>query len=164
MPKLAVALAGGQNVAAFLDAIAISELGPAVIAGSDDGYNVLVGSTSSHILTFDSYATHPNILNAQCDSTAAGRYQLLHRYFAPYAAQLKLKDFGPVAQDQIAIQQLKECGALPFLQAGNLPAAIARAGHIWASMPGSPYGQHTHPMDYLVWAFKTSGGQIHGTA
>ena len=62
------------NQKAFLDMIAFSEIGPALLAKSDDGYDVLVGSTPDRPLLFTSYAEHPNILNAACNSTAAGRY------------------------------------------------------------------------------------------
>jgi muramidase (phage lysozyme) len=79
MARITPEEAGGKNVVALLDAIKVSELGPRIIAGSDDGYNVLVGSTPTHILTFPSYASHPNILNRETNSTAAGAYQLLHR-------------------------------------------------------------------------------------
>jgi muramidase (phage lysozyme) len=66
------------NLNAFLDLIAASE-GTPVIPGSDDGYDVLVGATRKHPLLFHSYAEHPNVFNRELDSTAAGRYQIIHK-------------------------------------------------------------------------------------
>jgi len=160
MARISPQDAGGKNVVALLDAIAVSELGPRIIAGSDDGYNVLVGSTPNHILTFQFYASHPNILNRAMNSTAAGRYQLLHRFYGSYAGLLHLTDFSPLAQDRIAIQQIKERGALDLIKQGKFVAALGRISNIWASLPGSQYGQHTNTVAYLADAYKKAGGQI----
>ncbi|TPQ32162.1 glycoside hydrolase, partial [Burkholderia ubonensis] len=46
MARISVAAAGGKNRVAFLDTVAVSEIGAALLAKSDDGYNVLVGSTA----------------------------------------------------------------------------------------------------------------------
>ena len=46
-------------------------------------------------------------------STGAGRYQLLSRWWDAYRKQLGLKDFSPKSQDAVALQQIKERGALP---------------------------------------------------
>lgn len=148
------------NERAFLDMIAASEIGPALLAVSDNGYNVLVGSTAAHPLFFDSYADHPNVLNKTMRSTAAGRYQLLHRYWVAYQAQLDLPDFGPQSQDEIALQQIKECRALPDIAAGRIEAAIAKCSHIWASLPGNSYGQHVNPIGKLVAAYQAAGGTL----
>ena len=148
------------NQKAFLDMIAHSEIGSALLAVSDNGYNVLVGSTPAHPLLFDSYADHPNILNKACNSTAAGRYQLLHRYFTAYKQQLGLPDFSPSSQDAIALQQIKECRALDAIEAGNIELAINRCAHIWASLPGAGYGQHENNMPTLVAAYLAAGGGI----
>jgi len=164
MARISAAQAGGQNVVALLDAVAISEIGPSVLHDSDDGYNVLVGSTAGHILTFSSYADHPNIFNKALDSTAAGRYQQLHRFWPAYKAQLKLPDFSPISQDKLAIQLFKEQGALSLIQAGNLTGALEKINDIWASLPGSKYGQHTNSIEYLTWAYRQAGGVINGAA
>src|SRR5271155_5299338 len=103
------------NREAFLSTIAWSE-GTSRVAGSDNGYNVLVGGT-----LFTSYADHPRVsvflpkLNIY--STAAGRYQLLERYFDSYKALLDLPDFSPASQDAIALQQIDECEVLPAIDA-----------------------------------------------
>jgi len=111
------------NVKAFLDMIAVSELGERLLAVSDNGYNVIVGSTPSRPILFESYADHPRravtlrIGEKNVRSTAAGRYQLLARYFDAYKRQLGLKDFSPAAQDAIAVQQIRERGALADIEA-----------------------------------------------
>lgn len=146
------------NRTAFLAAIATSEIGTDLLAMSDRGYNVLVGSTPARPLLFSSYASHPNVFNAQCNSTAAGRYQVLYRYWAVYKAQLNLSDFGPVSQDLIAIQMIRECQALPLIDAGSFADALYACRSRWASLPSSPYGQHTNTLDSLRAAYLLAGG------
>lgn len=148
------------NQQAFLDMIAHSEIGPALLAVSDNGYNVLVGSTPKRPLLFDNYDKHPGILNKAMNSTAAGRYQLLYRYWLAYIKQLVLTGFGHDVQDAIALQQIKECRAAAAIEAGNIELAINRCAHIWASLPGAGYGQHENRMDALVAAYLTAGGGI----
>ena len=160
MPRISADQAGGPNVCAFLDMLAVSEIGTRLLAASDDGYNVLVGSSASAPHLFLSYATHPNIYNRQLNSTAAGRYQLLNRYWAAYQALLRLPDFGPVSQDRIAIQQIRERGALQDIIAGRLDDAIAKVSNIWASLPGAGYGQHENDVNLLHNAYTAAGGTI----
>ena len=160
MPRITPEAAGGQNVCALLDCIASSEIGPGLLAASDDGYNVLVGSTASAPLLFDSYAAHPNVYNPRYRSTAAGRYQLLSRYFAAYKSLLRLPDFGPVSQDKIAIQQIRESRAFDLIVSGQFAPAIAAIAHIWASLPGAGYGQHENQLSNLQAAYLAAGGQL----
>jgi len=160
MPRISAIQAGGQNRCAFLDAVAVSEIGAALLAITDDGYNVLVGATATHPLTFSSYATHPNVLNTALNSTAAGRYQDLHRYAVAYMASLRLPDFGPVSQDLIALQQIRERGALPFIDVGNFAKAIALCSNIWASLPGNNYQQHENTLTDLEAAYTAAGGTL----
>ena len=148
------------NQKAFLDMIAHSEIGSALLAVSDNGYNVLVGSTPSKPLLFTSYADHPNILNAATNSTAAGRYQVLHRYWVYYKNMLKLPDFGKASQDAVALQYLKECHALADIDAGNFASAVNSCAHIWASLPGAAYGQHVNKISDLQLAYTNAGGTL----
>lgn len=163
MPRITPVEAGGKNVLAFLDAIAISELGSDILADprSDDGYRTLVGSTPTHLVTFDSYADHPRRLievRPGLSSTAAGRYQLLARWFDPYKKLLGLRDFSPRSQDLIALQQIRERGALPAIRKGDIEQAIRLCSATWASLPGNSYGQHTQSMDFLLSAYAQAGG------
>lgn len=146
------------NLAAFLDMIAWSE-GTSRIAGSDDGYNVLVGGK-----LFTGYADHPRVLvplpRLGIKSTAAGRYQLLSKYFDAYKKRLGLTDFSPACQDAIAIQQIRECGALDEIQAGKFADAVGLCKHIWASLPGAGYGQHEQKFASLQDAYTRAGGVV----
>lgn len=150
-----------KNEQAFLDAIAVSEIGEKLLKLSDNGYNVIVGSTPKAPNLFISYSTHPRQLikiTPKLKSTAAGRYQLLSRYYDAYTKLLGLTDFSPASQDAIALQQIKECKALDDINAGNFEAAVIKCNRIWASLPGSPYGQHTNPMSALKTAYIDAGG------
>ncbi|HIC7209417.1 glycoside hydrolase family 24 protein [Burkholderia stabilis] len=162
MARIDVATAGGKNRIAFLDMLKVSEIGPAMLAKSDDGYNVLVGSTPARPLLFTSYAAHPNVLNRQIPvpSTAAGGYQILFRWWRIYQAQMKLPDFGPVSQDKYALQQLREHGALPLIDAGRFREAVAKVSNVWASLPGAGYGQHENDIERLLAAYQTAGGEV----
>lgn len=151
------------NLRAFLDMIAHSEIGPALLAVSDRGYNVVVGSTPAHPILFSTYVDHPRKLiklSPTLSSTAAGRYQLLERYYDAYKKSLRLPDFSYASQDAIAIQQITERGAIPLIQTGRFVEAVARCSNIWASLTGSKYGQHTNSIEYLQAAYKNAGGAI----
>lgn len=166
MPRIDHDTAGGLNVCAFLDMLGWSE-GTTRIKGSDDGYNVIVGGAlfddqGTPCDLMDDYRDHPRKLvvlpRYNIKSTAAGRYQNLARYFDAYKRLLKLPDFSPVSQDLIAIQQIREQGALPALAAGDLEEAVRRCANIWASLPGAGYGQHEHKIERLRLAFIKAGG------
>ena len=151
------------NRKAFLDMIAYSEIGPELLAVSDNGYNVIVGSTPSNPDLFHTYADHPRKLvrlSPTLSSTAAGRYQLLERYYDDYKASLGLPDFSPASQDIIALEQIKERGALAAIDAGDFETAVERCSNIWASLPGASYGQHTNAMDALKTAYVAAGGSL----
>ena len=138
---------------AFLDMLAWSE-------GTDNGrqktrnhgYDVIVGGE-----LFTDYSDHPRklvTLNPKLKSTGAGRYQLLSRWWDAYRKQLGLKDFSPKSQDAVALQQIKERGALPMIDRGDIRQAIDRCSNIWASLPGAGYGQFEHKADSLIAKFK----------
>jgi muramidase (phage lysozyme) len=152
-----------DNRTAFLDTIAFSEIGPKLLAASDNGYNVIVGSTPTAPILFSSYADHPRKLvhlNASLASTAAGRYQLLARYFDAYKQSLGLPDFSPASQDAIAIQQIKERSALADIDAGRFDIAVSKVRNIWASLPGANYGQHENKLEVLRAQFVGLGGRL----
>lgn len=99
-------------------------------------------------------------LNPKLKSTAAGRYQLLSRWWDAYRKQLGLKDFSPKSQDAVALQQIKERGALPMIDRGDIRQAIDRCSNIWASLPGAGYGQYEHKISDLISRFKEAGGVV----
>jgi len=151
------------NKKAFLDAIAYSELGPEILAQSDNGYDVIVGSTPGHIIRFSSYDDHPHRdirINEHLTSTAAGRYQILGRIFDHYRETLGLSDFSPASQDAIALQLIRECRALDLIEDGNFADAITACSSRWASLPGSQYGQHTNKLSLLQQAYVDAGGML----
>jgi len=144
---------------AFLDMLAWSE-------GTDKpgqptksyGYDVIVGGS-----LFTDCSDHPRklvTLNPKLKSTAAGRYQLLSKWWDAYRKQLGLKDFSPASQDAVALQQIKERGALPLIDKGDIRQAIDRCSNIWASLPGAGYGQFEHKADNLIAKFKEAGGKV----
>jgi muramidase (phage lysozyme) len=155
-----------KNVKAFLDMIAVSEIGKRLLAISDNGYNVIVGGelfddkgTPDEL--FDDYADHPRKvidLGRGLKSSAAGRYQILARYFDAYKKSLGLKDFSPASQDAIAIQMIKEQRAMPDVLAGHFDEAVRKCANIWASLPGAGYGQRENKLVDLRKAFIEAGG------
>lgn len=160
MPRISAADAGGTNALAFLDMIAWSEgTDHPRQPSNDDGYDVVVGGG-----LFRGYNDHPRRLvslpRLGIKSSAAGRYQLLARYWDAYRVQLDLCDFRPISQDRIALQQIRERRALGDIQAGRIDVAIAKCRNIWASLPGAGYGQHEHKVGALLARFKAAGGVI----
>ena len=151
------------NRKAFLDMIAFSE-GTKDIG--DDGYNVLFTTNKRQPLIFLNYADHPGtLIDADgkvggLQSTAAGRYQILSRYFDHYKKQLNLPDFSPDSQDAIAIQLIRECRALEDIDAGHFDIAVGKCKSRWVSLPGAGYGQHENKIELLRAFYLKAGGEI----
>lgn len=139
-----------KYIKAGLDTIAFAE-------GTDNGrqktnnrgYDVIVGGG-----LFADYSDHPRKLiklpKLGISSTAAGRYQILARYYDHYKKQLGLPDFSPDSQDRIALQLIRECKALDDLKAGRAAEFLIKCRSRWASLPGAGYGQHEYKLDELV--------------
>ena len=152
-----------SNIRSFLDMIAFSEIGPDILAGSDNGYNVLVGSRPMQIIKFDNLADHPRLavqIRPGLVSTAAGRYQILKRIFDHYRKALNLPDFSPASQDKIAVQLIKECRAMQDIEAGRIELAIIKCRSRWASFPGAGYKQKEQKMAALLAAYTQAGGTL----
>lgn len=149
------------NLTAFLDMLAWSE-------GTDHprqkthnrGYDVIVGGS-----LFTSYADHPRIRvelpRLKIFSTAAGRYQLLSRFYDAYKKSLALPDFSPLSQDLIALRQIRERRATQVIRDGKFDEAVRLTRNIWASLPGAGYGQHEHKIEDLRAVYLKAGGVIH---
>ena len=58
----------------------------------------------------------------------------------------------------MALQQIKERGALPMIDRGDIRQAIDRCSNIWASLPGAGYC--LHKADSLIAKFKEAGGTV----
>ena len=92
-------------------------------------------------------------------STGAGRYQLLSVGGMPTATKAAERLLSK-SQDAVALQQIKERGALPMIDRGDIRQAIDRCSNIWASLPGAGYGQFEHKADSLIAKFKEAGGTV----
>lgn len=160
MARIAEAQAGGRNMLAFLSMIAVSEIGTALLVASDDGYNVIVGSTPSKPILFSDYSRHPRLYQKAQNSDAAGRYQFMGRYWDHYRQQLGLNDFGPESQDLWAIQLIRECKAVDLIRAGKFDEAVHACRSRWASLPGAGYGQHENDLAGLKLAYTENGGTL----
>lgn len=153
-------MAMSKNMTAFLSMIAYSE-------GTDNGrqktnnhgYDVIVGGS---LMT--GYVDHPRRLidlpRLGIKSTAAGRYQILSKYYDAYKKQLRLPDFSPTSQDAIALQLIRECKAIDDVESGRIPDAINKCRSRWASLPGAGYGQHEQKMDKLIAVYRAAGGLL----
>ena len=124
---------------AFLDMLAWSE-------GTDNGrqktrnhgYDVIVGGE-----LFTDYSDHPRKSCHAKPKTQINRRRTLPASFPlvgclPQAAWPE-RDFSPKSQDAVALQQIKERGALPMIDRGDIRQAIDRCSNIWASLPGAGY-------------------------
>jgi muramidase (phage lysozyme) len=138
------------NVRAFLDTLAYAE-------GTKESYNYIFS-----FVTFDSYADHPRktICSGKLCSTAAGRYQFLSKTWDALADKLDLRDFTPPNQEKATVELLRRTGAYKYLAKtssyANFSAAVSCVNKTWASMPGSPYGQPTHPLSKLWKVYQAS--------
>ena len=125
---------------AFLDMLAWSE-------GTDNGrqktrnhgYDVIVDGE-----LFTDYSDHPRklvTLNPKLKSTGAGRCQTLT--LVDYRKQ-RPELLSEKSGRAVALQRIKERGALPMIDRGDIRQAIDRCSNIWASLPGAGYGQFEH--------------------
>ena len=101
------------------------------------GYDVIVGGepfTGLPDHSLQTVTSNPNSNQQAPDATS----------FFPVGgmptAAAGLKDF-PKSQDAVALQQIKERGALPMIDRGDIRQAIDCCSNIWASLPGAGYGQ-----------------------
>lgn len=155
-----------QNIAAFLDMLAVSEGTANHPLTKNRGYDVIVTGLDGKPEIFTDYSDHPfahgrpaKVFNRRGEkSTASGRYQQLYLFWPHYRKQLALPDFSPLSQDRLAIQLIRERGALDDIRAGRIERAISRCRSIWASLPGGGYGQREHSLEKLVTVWRTAGG------
>lgn len=144
-----------DNVGAFLEVLAYSEGTKG--RGAGDGYDVLFGGG-----LFYDYSTHPNVHVPfrNTFSTAAGRYQINHGTWLGACPKLGITDFSPLSQDRIAVYLLKLCGALSYIDNGDIINAFRKASGTWASLPYSTAGQPTKSADVLASVYTQNGGFI----
>ncbi len=118
-----------DRVKAFLDTIAAAE-GTA----SADGYRTQYTGTQ-----FASFSDHPREMRCgrrygkKLCSDAAGRYQFLSTTWDRFAKKFSLTDFSPENQDFVAVELIREKGALEDIEAGRLESAVRKLAYIWPS-------------------------------
>ncbi|MEG5041214.1 MULTISPECIES: glycoside hydrolase family 104 protein [unclassified Microcoleus] len=118
-----------RRVKAFLDTIAAAE-GTA----SADGYRTQYTGTK-----FVSFQDHPREMRCgrrygkKLCSDAAGRYQFLSTTWDRFAKKFSLSDFSPQNQDLVAVELIREKGALEDIEAGRLEPAVRKLAYIWPS-------------------------------
>ena len=120
------------------------------------GYDVIVGGE-----LFTDYSDHPRKLvtrqNSNQQAPDATSFFLLVGCLPQAAWPERLLS---KSQDAVALQQIKERGALPMIDRGDIRQAIDRCSNIWASLPGAGYGQFEHKADSLIAKFKEAGGTV----
>lgn len=155
MGDVAATSAGGfwelpRTVKAFLDTIAYAE-------GTGAHYDYIYSFEK-----FEDYSRHPNrnICAGGICSTAAGRYQFLHKTWKALSADLGLQDFSPPNQEKACLELLRRARVYPAVLDSNdftrFSYAMTRISNIWASLPGSPYGQPTHGMEELWLVYQSA--------
>ena len=133
LPESPLDAASGVNSAkirAFLDTIAIAEgtAGP-------EGY-----TTQFTGLQFSSFEDHPRQVNCGWDgarricSDAAGRYQLLSSTWDRLAKKLGVQDFRPTNQDRVAVELMRERGALEDVEGDRFEATLRKLAPVWPSL------------------------------
>lgn len=119
----------GDRVKAFLDTIAAAE----GTAAADGYYTQYTGTK------FASFTDHPREMRCgrrygkKLCSDAAGRYQFLSTTWDRFAKKFGVKDFSPENQDLMAIELIRERGALGDIEAGQLEPAVRKLAYIWPS-------------------------------
>jgi tape measure domain-containing protein len=149
--KKAMAALQNPNVRAFLDAVAVAEVGEKVAA--QGGYGYLIGDDIKGRESFDpnQLGSHPGRRvrygkGKNQVSSATGRYQTMDFVAKEEFGRLGLKDFKPQSQEILAVSRLMYRGVLEDIKKGNFSSVITRKGNMdasseWASLQGNPYGQ-----------------------
>lgn len=95
--------------------------------------------------------------SGRCVSTAAGAYQFTRPTWNALRAAgrdgPRLPDFSPASQDEAARRLLRQIGALPLIERGDIENAIRVASGRWASLPGSTSGQPQKPLSFALAKF-----------
>lgn len=130
---------------------------------NDDCYEIFYGGTR-----FADLSDHPVItgelapvplpehmckaagLNSPCYSTAAGAYQMIRPTWTRLRDQLGLEDFSKDSQDRAAVELLRQNGIIAMIEAGEIEAAIKKAGKVWAGLPGNTYQQSPKQLKYAL--------------
>jgi len=157
-----------MNVTAFLRTVAKCE-------GTDTavGYRALFGyhpKTNPKALFPAPPWVHPNVRvpfrqtdGATNYTTAAGRYQMLHRTATRLRTKLKIlavEWFDPSYQDIMAMELISECEAMSNVKNGDILAALDKCAPVWASLPASAYKQPKRNLEFVLSAYTDAGGSL----
>lgn len=157
-----------QNVRAFLRAIRLGESSP----GDDEAYRALYGWRPGNGKVFGSFDDHPRIRTYETHdefirdgdnadyTTAAGAYQIVERTWDGLVRQYGFPDFSPGCQDEAAVALIIERKAIQDVAGGNIEAAVKKCRTVWASIPGSGYGQPTVALQRFIDVYKAYGGSL----
>jgi muramidase (phage lysozyme) len=132
---------------ALLNVVAYAEGTPKF--GTENGYNVMFTGR-----TFSGYQDHPRriMVSGGYRSDAAGRYQFLSSTWDGVKRAKSLSNFEPKNQDIGGLSLMEEKGLSNHalkMSRSEFRTAIAKIGKVWASLPGSPYGQPIKSLDEL---------------
>jgi muramidase (phage lysozyme) len=137
-----LAMKGGDPyVRAFMRALTVGEGTKGPTKSCPDPYRIFYGGSCLEGYTH----TMKAITAGKYTSSAAGRYQFLGNIWKSFAtkAGIPVEEFTPQNQDKIIYDELMRRGLDKTLQAGNLDQALQKTNKVWASLPGSSYGQPT---------------------
>ena len=125
---------------AFLDMAGVGGTDNDVSETRNHGYDVIVGGE-----LFTDYSDHPRKL-VTLNPKLSNRRRTLPASVTvmPYCKASWPGKISSESQDAVALQQIKERGALLMIDRGDIRQAIDRCSNIWASLPGAGYGQFEH--------------------
>jgi len=99
-------------------------------------------------------------LRPGCKSTAAGAYQILKPTWITIKKAIPNLKFDQLGQDEGALYLINQKNATQYILSGAFEQAINKINRVWASLPGSPYGQPTRSMSALRKFYLEQGGQL----
>ena len=144
---------------AFLDMLAWSE-------GTDNGrqktrnhgYDVIVGGE-----LFTDYPDHPRklvTLNPKPSNQQAPDATSFFPLVGCLPQEAILKDFSPKSQDAVALQQIKERGALPMIDRGDIRQQLTVAAISGLHCRALVMVSSSIRLDSLIAKFKEAGGTV----
>lgn len=147
--KQAMEALKNPHVRAFLDAVAVAELGDQ--AAAKGGYGYLFGDTrGKESFNPNALKAHPRrrVPFGKSASSATGRYQTMDFVWDEEHGRLGLKDMKPQSQEIMAVSRLMYRKILGEIMSGNVAGVLNKPGNFdasseWASIQGNPYKQGT---------------------
>ena len=93
-------------------------------------------------------------------TTAAGAFQITETTWRRLSAKLGLYNFSPETQDAMALELIREKGALDDVREGRFDSAVAKLGGVWASLPSSTVPQPHRSFEFVRQAYQAAGGTV----